>query len=141
MNVKSVFTSNRPMAATYELRTAYVVGGLRKAHGQAASVEYQKRKQLLRETIYNRQQVTTPPPTRVLTGRLQRSERLVMAGNVARLENTAPYAKHRHNMSGTSKLYGHQLDSFWAGRAHQYTTSQRNAIYRRAIAETWRINA
>jgi hypothetical protein len=133
MSVRSVFTSNRSMRTDYFLKAARVAGGLRAALGEAASVEFQERRRLLDETIYNRVQVTTPPPKRVLTGRLRRSERIVMAGTVAKLQNTAPYARIRHDMTGRSKLYGHKLDSFWAGRAHQRTVSRRAAIFRRAL--------
>ena len=44
-------------------------------------------------------------------------------------------------MRGTSKLYGHKLDSFWAGRAMQYTAATRARIYRLALAEVWAIKA
>lgn len=137
---KSTFTTNRSMAATYELRARSVAGGMRRAHGQAASLVFKKRAQLLEETIYRRPALKNAK-NRVLTGNLKRSESLAIAGNAFIVTNTAPYANRRHRMTGTSKLFGHDLRSFWAGRAMQETSSQRMAILRAALRETWRKNA
>lgn len=135
--LSSAFTSSRSMAATFEVRAHILVGEMRRAHGRAGSIVFQARKRIMKETIYDRKQVIGPPPKRKLTGNLYRSEKIVMAGDTIRFDNTAKYAHLRHAMSGTSKLYGHKLDSFWAARAMQQTAATRAKIYRDALAVVW----
>jgi hypothetical protein len=124
------------MAHVYEIRAASVRGEMRKALGAQGKVVYDERKEIMQETIYDREAVFNADK-RKLTRRLIDSERIQFAGPRVRLSNIAPYARKRSQMSGISKTFGHKLDSFWPGRAMQQTSARRRAIDLVAIRRAW----
>jgi hypothetical protein len=128
MALKMVVTTRKNMARTWEQRMRIAPPLLRQAVGKNTRLVFQRRKQLLEETIYQRAPVDRP-----LTGNLKDSEYVQQLGNVARIGNRAPYAQIRHDMTGQSAKYGHDKTSRWAERAVQETAGERHANVRAAM--------
>jgi hypothetical protein len=126
--MRAVYTSQKNMAQEWRQTMSRTPGELRRAVGQNTSLVFQSRRKLMNETIYTR-----APTERPLTGRLRRSEKVEMAGNVARIKNTAPYAQGRNDATGTSKSFPHDMTSDWAGRSVSGTVAQRRANVRAAL--------
>lgn len=127
--LKSRFDNSIEPAARISQIASKLPGKVRAAHGKCGSIVFQKRAEILDETIYER-----GPQDRPLTGNLKKSEYISFMGNEIRIGNKALYASYRGElMEGTSVVYGHDLESRFASRALIETKEEREKIMKAAV--------
>jgi hypothetical protein len=126
--MQAVYTTRKNMAQSWRQRATRMPQALRVAVGANTSLVFQKRGEIMDETIYDRS-----PTERPLSGDLRKGERVRMRGNVAEISNVEPYAQRRNDATGRSKTYGHDLTSDFAGRAVRETAAERRANVKRAL--------
>ena len=117
--MRAIYTNRKNMAQSFRSKVVVAPAIFRAINGRNLSLVAAARKRIMEQKLYQR---SNNPH---LTRRLIKSEKIRFKGLIGEISNSAPYAQHRNDETGTSKLYGHDKELDFAGGGVQETREER----------------
>lgn len=133
--MKAIYTNRKNMARSFRSKAVVAPAVFRAVNGRNVSLVAAARKRIMESKLYRR----SGNPN--LTRRLINSEQIRFKGLTGEISNTAPYAQHRNDETGTSEAYGHDKELHFAEGGVAETRAERSRNVREGMRQIMRVGS